>query len=159
LLKTVLLGIWVIAVTAAATFGSTFLKSGLSASNQVAPEDQGTEALQSEMTSVPIIRYGDVIGYLIIRLTFEADRKVMDERKIEPIPFLNDAAFRVIISRSDIDFQHLRPGDLDNLTASIASEANRRIGGDMVRHVLIQELNYVRKEDIRTNWIGKQKAE
>jgi hypothetical protein len=156
-LKTVLLGIWVIAVTAAATYGSIYLKDDPSAIPGAAREDHGLEALQSEMTSVPIIRGGEVIGYLIIKLVFEADKSVLAEKMLEPIPFLNDAAFRVIFARTDIDFRRLRPSDLDRLTADIASEANKRIGAELVRHVLLEELNYVRKEDIRTNWIGGQK--
>jgi hypothetical protein len=35
----------------------------------------------------------------------------------------------------------------------IATEANARLGGQLVRHVLVQQVNFVNKEDIRTNWI------
>jgi hypothetical protein len=48
----------------------------------------------------------------------------------------------------------LRGSDLDKLTVAIAKEANSRIGSELVRQVLIQQLNFVPKEDIRTNWIG-----
>ena len=45
--------------------------------------------------------------------------------------------------------------DLDDLTEAIKAGANQKIGGELVRQVLIQQLNYVRKEDIRTHWIKK----
>jgi hypothetical protein len=106
------------------------------------------------MTSVPMIRGGDVVGYVIIQLSFEADRRLLAEKKLEPGPYLNDAAFRVIFSSTDIDFRRLRADDLDNLTTNVAAEANKRIGADLVRHVLIQQLNFVRREEIRTNWIA-----
>ena len=73
--------------------------------------------------------------------------------KLEPQPFLVDAAFRAIYDSPETNFAKLKPADIDKLTAKIAAEANRRIGTELVKHVLIQQLNYVRKEDIRTNWI------
>lgn len=154
MLKFVLLGVWVIIATAASTFASVYLKPGPETAGEAA-EDQGVEEIKAEMTSIPMIRGGDVVGYVIIQLSYAADRRVLAEKKLEPGPYLNDAAFRVIFASTDIDFRRLRGSDLDRLTAAVATEANKRIGGELVRHVLIQQLNFVRKEDIRTNWIGK----
>ena len=134
MLKLVLLGVWVIIVTAASTFGSVYMRP--------VGEIAGESSLEDE-------------GYIIIQLSFEADRRVLAEKKLEPGPYLNDAVFRVIFSSTDIDFQRLRAKDLDRLTLAVATEANKRIGAELVRHVLIQQLNFVRKEDIRTNWISK----
>jgi hypothetical protein len=153
-LKLAVLGVWVIIVTAAATFGAVHLKSFTDAGEQSGQEDLGVEELKAEMTSVPMIRGGEIIGYLIIQLSFQADRRVLAEKQLEPMPYLNDAAFRVIFASTDVDFRRLRGSDLDSMTAAITKEANARIGGEMIRQVLIQQLNFVRKEDIRTNWIG-----
>lgn len=154
MLKVIILGIWVIVVTVGAAFGSIFVKQGLAESDRKSPEDQGVEEVKAEMTSVPMIRGGEIVGYLIIQLSFEADRRILAELKLEPAPYLNDAAFRVIFASDDIDFRRLRKSDLDRLTEQIASEANTRLGAGLVRHVLVQQINFVRKEDIRTNWIG-----
>lgn len=113
-----------------------------------------SDGLGDIMTSVPIMRNGEVIGYLILQLSFAADRRLLEERKLDPLPFMVDAAFRVIFGSTDIDFRRLRAKELEELTAAIASEANKRIGSDLIRHVLLQQLNFVRREDIRTNWIG-----
>ncbi len=159
MLKIVLIGVWVILVTAASTFGSIYLKSSAAGTGGKAVEDEGVEELKTEMTSIPVIRGGDVVGYVIIQLSFEADRRILGEKKLEPGPYLNDAAFRVIFSSTDVDFQRLRARDLDRLTTAIAVEVNRRIGAELVRHVLLQQLNYVRRDDIRTNWIEKKAAD
>ena len=159
MLKLVVLGIWVIAVTAAATFGSVHLRSLSSSGSASEAEDLGAEELKAEMTSVPMIRGGEIIGYLIIQLSFQADRRMLAEKKLEPLPYVNDAAFRAIFASTDTDFRRLRGSDLDRLTVAIAKEANTRIGGELVRQVLIQQLNFVPKEDIRTNWIGNETAQ
>jgi hypothetical protein len=102
-------GIWVIAVTAAATFGSVHLKSLSSGSSAEGEkqEDLGVEELKAEMTSVPMIRGGEIIGYLIIQLSFQADRRVHGGKNLEPLPYINDAAFRAIFASTDVDFRRL----------------------------------------------------
>lgn len=141
--------------TAASTFASVYLKSDPGTAESTAPGDQGIEELKAEMTSIPMIRGGDVVGYVVLQLSYGVDRRVLSEVKLEPGPYLNDAAFRVIFASTDIDFRRLKGSDLDRLTSAVATEANKRIGAELVRQVLIQQLNFVRKEDIRTNWIGK----
>ena len=154
MLKLVAIGVWVIVVTAGATYGAVYLSSTSSESSAEDETDLGVEELKSEMTSIPVLRNGEVTGYLILQLSFAADRKVLAERKLDPLPYLKDAAFRVIFGSNDIDFRRIRSKELDQLTTAIAEEANTRIGGKLVRNVLLQELNFVKKEDIRTNWIG-----
>jgi flagellar basal body-associated protein FliL len=154
MLKLVAIGIWVILVTAGATFGSVYFAHSSAEEDSTEEPNLGVEELKSEMTSVPVMRNGDVIGYLILQLSFAADRRLLEDRKVDPLPFMMDAAFRVIFAATDVDFRRLRSKDLEELTTAIAKEANTRIGADLVRHVLLQQWNFVKKEDIRTNWIG-----
>jgi hypothetical protein len=153
MLKLVLIGVWVILVTAGATFASSYL-GGSALDSSAEAEDLGVEELTSELTSVPIIRGGDVSGYVIMQFSFAADRALLGDSKLDPMPYIRDAVFRVAFTNSEIDFRHLKAGDLDRLTDSIVTEANRRLGASIVRQVLFQQLNFVKKEDIRTNWIG-----
>jgi hypothetical protein len=157
-LKLVAIGVWVILVTAGATYGSVYLARPGGSEPVTEEQDLGVEELKSEMTSVPILRNGEVVGYLILQLSFGADRRLLEERKLDPLPFMVDAAFRVIFGSTDVDFRRLRSKDLDTLTAAIAKEANARIGAELVRHVLLQQVNFVKREDIRTNWIGNGNA-
>ena len=158
MLKLVAIGVWVILVTAGATFASVYLATSGNEPNKIEATDLGVEELKSEMTSIPVMRNGDIIGYLILQLSFAADRKLLEERKLDPLPFMMDAAFRVVFSSTDVDFRKLRGPDLEKLTAAIATEANARLGAELVRNVLLQQLNFVKKEDIRTNWIGTGNA-
>jgi hypothetical protein len=153
MLKTVLIGVWIAAVTAGATYVSATMKLPLSGEAGAAGESSGVEEVATDMISVPMIRGGSIIGYVIIQLSFEADRDLLAKLKLEPKPFLIDAAFRAVYSNPQSDFTRLKASDIDELTSSIAVEANKRMGGELVKQVLIQQLNYVRKEDIRTHWI------
>jgi flagellar basal body-associated protein FliL len=150
MLKLVGIGIWVILVTAGATFASVFLNSGKDSGEQEAA-DLGVEQLSTEMMSIPVIREGDVMGYLVMQLSFAADRAMLEDKKVDPVPFLRDAAFRTIFSDTDIDVRRLKKKDLDTLTTAIVQEANQQLGKELVRNVLFEQINYVKKEDIRNN--------
>jgi flagellar basal body-associated protein FliL len=153
MLKLVAIGIWVILVTAGATFASVFMSSGGDDSGEEKP-DMGIEQLSTEMMSIPVIREGNVTGYLVMQLSFGADRAMLEEKKADPMPFLKDAALRTIFSDATLDVQRLRKKELDALTAAITQEANQRLGKDLVRNVLFQQINYVKKEDIRNNAVN-----
>ena len=153
MLKLVAVGMWVILVTAGATFASVYLGSSKSGEDKE-KVDAGAEELTSEMTSIPVMRNGDIEGYLILQLSFSADKALLEEKKLDPMPFLKDAAFRVIFTSTDLDFRRLKKEQLDRLTADVAKEANARIGAELVRNVLLQQFNFVKKDDIRTNWVG-----
>lgn len=160
MLKIALLGVWLIAVTAGAVIGSDYLAAMSKPEGEASePVDMGVEEAKADMTSVPMVRGGEIVGYLIIQLSFAVDKAVKEETKIEPLPFVNDAAFRVIFGSSGLDFRHLTRADIDQITGEITDEVNKRIGKKLVRQTLVQQLNFVRREDIRTNWIGnKQKT-
>jgi hypothetical protein len=153
MLKTVLIGVWIAVVTAGATYVSATMTVPLMGTAGRADDSAGVEEITTEMTSVPMIRGGSIIGYVIIQLIFEADRNMLAKLKLEPKPYLIDAAFRAVYANPQTDFTRLKASDIDALTKTIGEEANKRIGGELVKQVLIQQLNYVRKEDIRTHWI------
>ena len=155
-MKLVAIGVWIILVTAGATCASVFL--GRSSTPSIASEDIGVEELTSELSSIPIMRGGDVVGYVILQLSFAADRALLDQKKFDPMPCIRDAAFRVVFTAYKIDFLHLKQRDLEELADKIGKEANNRLGSDLIRHVLFQQLNYVKKEEIRTNWINGEGA-
>lgn len=159
MLKSVLMGVWVVAVTAGATYLSATMQLTSGGDLAASAESPGLEDVSTDMISVPMVRGGSIIGYVIVQLSFEADRELLEKLKVEPKPFLVDAAFRSIYSNTESDFTKLKADDIDALTQTIAKAANKRIGGDLVKQVLIQQLNYVRKEDIRTHWIKEKHQE
>jgi hypothetical protein len=71
---------------------------------------------------------------------------------------MKDAAFQEIFTAETFDVRRLKKPDVENLAKAIAAEANRQLGAEIVKDVLLQQVNYVRREDIRTNWIGGPKS-
>lgn len=153
MLKTVLAGVWVALVTAGSAYMSANFMTPSPAPAGGARPKSGLEEMVGDMTSVPVVRGDGIAGYIIVQLIFEADTAKVSELKIDPKPYLADATFRSVYDASDTDFTRLKASDIDKLLAAIATNANNKMGAAVVDSVLIKELNYVRKEDIRTHWI------
>lgn len=156
MLKLVFIGIWVALVTAgAAYFSAGFMAQP--AATAAAEDVVELEQVETEMTSVPMLRGGVVLGYVIIQLNYAVDKAKLEAMHVEPGPFLTDAAFRAVFQSPEADFARLRASDIDALTEAIKVEANKRLGGEIVHQVLLQQLNFVRRDDIRTHWIKEKK--
>lgn len=74
MLKLVAIGVWLILVTAGATFGAVYLAKTPPRRSPQPPNRTWAWELKSEMTSVPVMRNSDIAGYLILQLSFAADR-------------------------------------------------------------------------------------
>ena len=68
---------------------------------------------------------------------------------MKPDLFVVDEAFQLIFSGEMIDFRQFKKQDLPALGKKIAENVNKRLGVHVVEDVLVQELNYVSKDNVR----------
>jgi hypothetical protein len=150
MIKTLLGGLWVCAVALGSAYAAVIV-GGAAAGHgaDAAPETGDVEYVKSESLSVPVIRHGRVEGYVVSQMSF-AVAKPKDGAEVTP--YLVDAAFRALYESAPLDFTGLKAEDLTSVTAKAKAYANARLGGDVVKDVLIAELNYVARDEVRTNW-------
>ena len=74
----------------------------------------------------------------------------------EPTPYLVDVAFRTLYDSAAVDFSKLRPQDLTSLSKKISQGVNEKLGKEIVKDVLMNEINYVPRDEVRTNWVKKK---
>jgi len=156
-IRIIVVGLWACAVTAASCYGAVVYFSGRQ-SEADSGAFGGIDYIKTEMTSVPVIRNGEIKGYVVVQLVFAADSYKMKELKIEPAPFLLDEAYRVIYADERTNFNHLEKQHIEELTKQIMENSNKRLKNELIKEVLVQQLNYVAKDEIRTHWMpsGKQ---
>jgi hypothetical protein len=139
-------GLWVCIVTLAASYAAASWKMGVHAP---AP-DEGVHGLQSEKTqpiSVPMIKDGAVQGYVVAQFAYTIDAATLKQLSVPPDVFMVDEAFRRIYSDTSLDFQHLERYDIDKLKHDLIEQTNARLKSDLIKDVLVEEFNYVTKED------------
>jgi len=150
MIKLLVVGIWVCAVTLGSIYvAATWRSSPAQQPAQEHHDSGGVDHLKARVISVPIIAESAVQGYVVAQFVFALDSKLAKSLPIKPEPLLLDEAFRTVYADESIDFRRFRRQDLTALSKKILVGANKRLGSQVVRDVLIQELNYVPKEEAR----------
>jgi hypothetical protein len=140
-------GIWVIVVALASSYAAVIYKVQ---HPPVAASDEAATPQQSEKTraiSVPIIENGVVQGYIVTQLTYTIDPKLASKVTVAPEDFLLDEAFRRLYSDTSIDFHHLERYDIAKLKTDLIQATNARLGVNLIKNILIEDFNFVIKDD------------
>ena len=150
MIKTLLVGIWLCAVTLGAAYGVMMMQM-----DKEAPAEESKpvalEQRQTKMLNVPIINNGAVDGYVLAQFAFTVEAEKAKELSTKPELILVDEAFKLIYSGEVVDFRHLRRSDIGELSKIILENVNKRLGQNLVHEVLVQELNYLPKEQLRSS--------
>lgn len=130
---------------------STYVAASWKAGAEYGAAEEGYVGLDYQKTraiSVPMIAEGAVTGYIVAQFVFTADARTLKSLPVPPEVFVVDEAFRIIYSDETLDFENLEKYDLDGLTTRIREATNMRFEADVVKDVLLEELNYLSKDEI-----------
>ena len=147
MIKLVASCIWICLVTAAAGYGTVMWKVHQA---QAAAPGAKVEKLQYHKThplNVPMIANGAVQGYVVVQFGYTETDKA--EHSAMPVDvFLLDEAFRTIYSDPKLDFHHLEKYDVAGLTKALVQKVNHRLNEDAIKEILVEEINFVSKDEI-----------
>jgi len=147
MIKLILCGVWACAVTLLSCYAAVSWHSRAPAPEQGALA--GIETVRTRMISVPVVADGAIHGYVMAQFVFTVDGKVMKHLSVKPDLFLLDEAFKTIYSGENVDFRQFKKQDLPALSKRIGESVNKRLGVALINDVLIQEMNYIAKEQVR----------
>jgi flagellar basal body-associated protein FliL len=156
MIKTLLIGFWVCSVALGSTYSFVQMNSGSSSEADSKEESEAVVFIKTDMVSVPVIKDGKVQGYLVAQLSFAVSKAESAKLPFEPAPYLIDVAYRTLYESSAIDFEKLRPQDLTALAKKISEGSNAKLGSEVVKDVLMNEINYIPRDEVRTNWVSKK---
>jgi len=147
MLKLALSCLWICIVTLGSAYTMILMKSHHAEASVPAKIDRvGYE--KTRPINVPIIANGLVEGYVIVQLSYTVNA---DDGKKANIPieaFLLDEAFKTLYADEKLDFRHLEKYDVASLTQNLIKKVNGRLNNPLVKDVLVEEFNYISKEDI-----------
>ena len=139
--------IWIGLVTAAAGYGAATWKVRQADAVVPMPKVEKLHYHKTIPLNVPMIADGAVQGYVVIQFGYTETPKA--ERSGMPLDvFLLDEAFRMIYSDPKLDFRHLEKYDVAALTKALVQNVNRRLKEDAIKEVLVDEINFVSKQEI-----------
>ena len=118
--------------------------------------NQNTEAAKASyevrkagVLNVPLLRRGELMGYIVIRLGYAVDGPTgdFDSQTVEAI--LQDEAFRTIYSDASIDPKKLESYDLTSFTKQLSDRVRSKISSDSFKDALVNEFHFVPASSLR----------
>jgi hypothetical protein len=148
MIKLLATGIWASLVTLATTFGILQMQKS-KAAQAVAGSDIKLQEFRTKAINVPIIGTGVIQGYMVAQFVFTVDATALEKVSVSPEVYLLDEAFKTIYAGEQVNFQNMKKQDLPVLAKKIGEGVNKRLGVAMVQDVLIDQLSYIPKKDVR----------
>ena len=149
MIKLLMIGVWACVVTVGTSLGISYWMETAAALPAKQEHPEGLVYEKTKVINVPMIADGSVQGYIVAQLVFTADAKVLRQLPVPPEPFVVDEAFRGIYGDPKLDFKNLARYDLAQFAQTVRTQVNKRLQIDAVKDVLVQDFNYVSKDQIR----------
>jgi hypothetical protein len=151
MIKFIVATLWICAVTVGAVFYS-FQTAGARDDTEAAkPMMGGLDYVNTDIITVPYVRNARVDGYFLTKLVFTAEPAELKKLSIPPTVIITDQVYSYLYSNPQLDFSDKTTLDLDAFRASLRDSINARVGTDLVKEVLVDQIDFLTKDDIRDN--------
>jgi hypothetical protein len=149
MLKLILTGIWICAVTLGAVYYSVQSALPPEPGSEEAASSASLEYIRGENLSIPVIADGEVSGYFVARITVRIDRAKVGKVEIPLKQLLTDEMITLLSNTSMTNLAHVRTFDPEAFKNHVKTGLNGKLGEGVVDTVLIEQLDYLSKADIR----------
>lgn len=156
MIKFIAAGLWLCAVTIGAVIYS-FQSSG----EKVAPEPApallgGLDYIKTEVLSVPVLKGSAVTGYFLARLVYTVEPEKMKKLSVPADVLFSDELYTYLFANpKTADITTL---DIDALRKDVRERINARIGEELIHDVMIDQIDFLSKEEIRNNAVRRRVA-
>ncbi|TWF53388.1 hypothetical protein [Neorhizobium alkalisoli] len=151
MLKLILTGLWVCVVTLGAVYFSVQMSAAPAPVDEEALKKEKQELVKGESVTVPVITNGMVTGYFLGRISFMMDKEKIKDVKLPVTELTTDELFNLLVGNKMVDLSNPGNFDLEKFRSSIKDGMNKKLGDQYVAEVLVEQLDYMSKDDIRNN--------
>lgn len=156
MLKFVLAALWISIATVGAVFFSFQMSQARSEADPTPAFFGGLDYVETGMLTVPVMKEGRVGGYFLARLVYTVEPKRQKALSVPLKTLLVDGFYSYLYSNPQIDFSQYKELDLDALRAGLRDSLNERLGEELVHDVLVEQIDYLSKDEIRDNAIRRR---
>lgn len=157
MIKFIAAALWICAVTLGAVFYSFQAAGQRGVGEPPKPMLGGLDYVKSDMISVPLLRDGKIDGYFLTKLVYTVEPAEIKKLSIPAQALMTDQVYSYLYTNPQIDFTKKESIDLDAFRNSIRDTINARVGVDLVHDVLVDQVNFLSKDEIRDNALRRRK--
>ena len=158
MIKFAVAAIWICAVTVGSVFFAFSAGNPAAPGIPAAPYFGGLDYMKTDIISVPVVKKGGVQGYFLARLVYTVEKERAERLSVPAQPLLVDELYAYLYSNPDIDFTEAETVDTVALKEGIKEAINTRLGEPFIHEVLIEQVDYLSKTDIRDNTLRRKSA-
>ena len=156
MIKLVLTGIWVCAITLASVYFSVYLATA-PAPAATDSKQSALELVKGETITVPVIGDGAITGYFLGRISFMMNKDMLKGVTLPLTEMTTDELFSLLVGNKMVDLAHIKSFDPKAFREEIRKGMNERLGGEYVADVMLEQLDYLSKEEVKENSAGQPK--
>jgi len=149
MIRNVVAGFWVCAVTLASCYAAVTWSVGRAPTEETG-QYEGLQYKKLPAMNIPIVAEGAVQGYVVANFVFTADAKTLREISVPPDSFLQNEMFRYIYGDDTLDFRRLSRYNVNGMISNVRERTNKRLGAEIIKEILIENFNFVDKSDIHS---------
>lgn len=159
MIKFVAAALWLCAVTAGTIFFSFSASAPKSESDAKDPAYfGGLDYIKADMISVPHIYDGEVQGYFLARLVYTAEPAKLKALTVPMQNLLLDSVYEFIYGNFPVDVTKPDSFNLEALKTGIRENINKRANATLIHEVLVEQVDYIPKSEIRDNALKRRIA-
>lgn len=156
MLKFVVAGIWICAATVGSIFFAFSAAAPAGPEEAPAPYFGGLDYVKTDIVSIPVVKQGGVQGYFLARMVYTVEKEKMAKLSVPAQPLIIDELYSYLYSSPEIDFTQVKTLDLAALKTGIRDAINKKLGDTLIHEVLVEQVDYLSKTDIRDNNIRRK---
>lgn len=138
--------------------GLFFGVSGDGAGAAAIDSKQGAlELVKGETITVPVIGDGAITGYFLGRISFMMNKEMLKGVTLPLTEMTTDQLFSLLVGNKMVDLAHIKSFDPKAFRDEIKKGMNERLGGEYVADVMLEQLDYLSKEEVKENSAGQPK--
>jgi len=145
-----------------ATLGAVYFSFQMAGAKPATPQEQaesmmgGLDYVRTEVMSVPLIQNGAINGYFLARLVYTVDPQDLKKLTVPAESIITDVVYSYIFGDPALDFTKIATLDLDAFRNGVRERINKQVKFDLVKDVLVEQIDYLSKDEIRDNAVRRR---
>jgi hypothetical protein len=149
MLKLIITGIWVAAVTLGSVYFSIQMSKAPDPNAEEAAKKAVQELVRGETVTYPVIAQGRVEGYFLAKASFVTDKTKLADITL-PIPeMLTDELYTELVGDKVIRVGENRNFDLQAFKDRVKQALNQKLGAEVILDVVVEQIDYLTKQEIQ----------
>ncbi len=150
MLKFIAAAIWICVITVSAVFYSFQAAGERGADQPPKPLLGGLDYVKTDIIFQ---------GYFLTNLVYTVDPAQVKKLSVPAPALITDQIYSYLYQNPQIDFTRTTELDVDAFRKNIRDTVNARVGEQLIHEVLIDQINFLSKDEIRNNTIRRRRGD